>query len=116
MLTQEVPKWTMITIGVMTIEWEKFAGENSVKKVKLYKEDNGRIRFLTEEEEEMLLANCPSQLKPLVITALHTGFRKSELLSLTWDKVDFQYRLITVEAAYSKNGEARKVPMNNFLT
>lgn len=45
------------------IEWGKFAGENSVKKVKLYKEDNGRIRFLTEEEEKRLLANCPPQLK-----------------------------------------------------
>ena len=51
-----------------------------------------------------------------MITALHTGFRSSELLSLTWRDVDFQRRSITVQAAYAKNGESRSVPMNDVLT
>lgn len=51
-----------------------------------------------------------------MIAVLHTGFRKSELLSLTWSNVDFRHRLITVEAAYAKNGEARSVPMTSMLT
>ena len=51
-----------------------------------------------------------------MITALHTGFRKSEQLSLTWKNIDFRNRLITVEAAYAKNGEARTVPMHGVLT
>jgi integrase len=38
------------------------------------------------------------------------------LLSLTWDDVDFRQRVITVQAAYAKNGEARSVPMNDVLT
>ena len=45
-----------------------------------------------------------------------TGFRKSGLLSLTWDDIDFRLHLITVRAAYAKNGEARSVPMNGVLT
>jgi len=44
------------------------------------------------------------------------GFRKSELLSLTWGNVDFRHRLITVGAAYAKHGEARSVPMTSLLT
>jgi integrase len=99
----------------MAIAWGK-ASENPVKQVKTFREENGRTRFLTEEEEARLLAHCGPDLKPLVITALHTGFRKSELLSLTWGNVDFRHRLIRVEAGYAKSGEARGVPMNEVLT
>jgi integrase len=55
-------------------------------------------------------------LRPLVITALHTGFRASELRSLTWTDVEISRRMITVRAGYAKNGEARRVPMNQLLT
>jgi integrase len=99
----------------MAIAWGK-ASENPVKAVKTFREDNGRIRFLTEEEESRLLPLCGPYLKPLVITALHTGFRKSELLSLRWENVDFRHRLIRVEAGYAKNREVRSVPMNELLT
>ena len=51
-----------------------------------------------------------------MITALHTGFRKSALPSLTWEDVDFKRRSITVRAAYAKNGESCSVPMNDVLT
>src|SRR5215471_3954277 len=53
---------------------------------------------------------------PLVLAALHTGFRASELLSLTWDEVDLRRHAVTVRAAYAKNGESRTVPMNKVLT
>jgi integrase len=87
-----------------------------VKQVKTFREDNGRIRFHTEEEVTRLLPRCGLNLKPLVMTALHTGFRKSELLSLRWENVDFRHRLIRVEAGYAKNREVRSVPMNEVLT
>jgi integrase len=90
--------------------------ENPVKKVRLYREDNARTWFLTDEEEVSLLACCGPQLKPLVVTALHTGFRTSELRSLTWQDVDFRRGVVTVQAGYAKNGEARSVPMNQVLT
>jgi integrase len=72
--------------------------------------------MLNPEEEGLLLAQCASHLKPLIITALHTEFRASELLSLTWADVDFSHRVITVRAAYVKNGERRRIPMNDVLT
>ena len=87
-----------------------------MKKVRFAREDNGRIRILSPEEEQRLLGHCGPQLRPLVIAALHTGFRASELLSLTWEDVDFKRRVITVRAAYAKNGESRSVPMNRVLT
>jgi integrase len=99
----------------MAITWKK-ASENPVKYVRFFREDNGRTRFLTEDEESRLLEACNPYFRPLVIAALHTGFRKSELLSLTWAHVDFLHHLITVEAAYAKNGETRSIPMTTTLT
>jgi integrase len=90
--------------------------ENPVKRVHLYREQNARTRDLRDDEEALLLACCSPLLGPLVITALHTGFRASELRSLTWDDVDVRHRMITVRAGYAKNGEARSVPMNQLLT
>ena len=98
----------------MAIIWGK-AAENPVKKVRFARENNGRMRILTPEEEQRLLDRCSPTLKPLVIAALHTGFRASELLSLTWGDVDVRRRLITVRAGYAKNGESRSVPMNAVL-
>ena len=62
------------------------------------------------------LEYCKGPLRPLGITALHPGFRKSELLSFTWEDVDFKRQSITVRAAYAKNGKSRSVPMNDVLT
>jgi len=59
------------------IAWGR-ATENPVKKVRFARENNERIRFLTPEEEKRLLEHCKEPLRPLVITVLHTGFRKSE--------------------------------------
>lgn len=99
----------------MAMTWGK-ATENPVKKVRFARENNGRIRVLSPEEEGRLLAHCGPQIIPIVIAALHTGFRASELLSLTWEDIDFRKGMITVKAAYAKNGESRSVPMNDVLT
>jgi integrase len=98
----------------MAVKWGK-ASENPVAQMRFFREENGRTRFLTENEETRLLASCNPFLRPLVVTALHTGFRKSELLSLRWGQVDFRHRLVTVDAAYAKNGETRSVPMTAML-
>lgn len=90
--------------------------ENPVKKVETYREANSRNRYLTEEEEERLLAQCKPHIYRVVMSAIHTGLRKSELLSLSWNNVNFDHRLVTVEAAYAKNSEARSVPMSSRLT
>ncbi len=95
--------------------WGK-ASENPVEQVRLFREDNARTQFLTEEEESRLLAHCNAQLKPLVIAALHTGLRKSELLSLRWGNIDFWDRLIKVQASYTKISEAHRAPMTETLT
>jgi hypothetical protein len=60
-------------LDVLIFKWGK-ANSNPVKEVRLAREDNQRICYLTYEEEERLLDACKEMLKPVVITALHTGF------------------------------------------
>jgi len=55
----------------------------------------------------------PPHLKPIVIVALHTGMRKSEILGLRWQDIDFAPRTITVRQ--TKNNEPKIIPMNRTL-
>ena len=76
---------------------------------------NARTRWLAPEEQERLLrcATNPAWLRPLLITALHTGMRRGELLALTWKDIDNRQRIIRIE--HSKNGERRSIPISDTL-
>jgi len=76
---------------------------------------NGRTRHLSAEDAQKLLEACEPTLRILVLTAMHTGFRKSEVRSLKWSAVDLVHGSITIESCYAKNGEARTVPMSPDL-
>ncbi len=96
------------------IDWN-MANEDLLKKVNisLLKGETKRLRYLSEEEAERLISHCEPYLKPIVITALNTGMRKSEILNLTWDRVDLKNRVILLDK--TKNGERREIPINNTL-
>ncbi|MBM3248483.1 MAG: hypothetical protein FJZ10_03565, partial [Candidatus Omnitrophica bacterium] len=91
------------------IEWGK-TKDNPVKKVKLFRENNKRLRYLEKEEIIKLLSNCNGYLKPIVIVALNTGMRKGEILGLKWHDIDFKRGIIYL--LNTKNGEKREIPIN----
>ncbi|MBS0627335.1 MAG: site-specific integrase, partial [Verrucomicrobia bacterium] len=70
-------------------------------------------RFLDEEERERLLQACQesanSYLYTIVVLALSTGMRKSEILNLRWNDVDFLQKRITLNE--TKNGDMGMVPL-----
>lgn len=71
----------------------KLAGINPCRQVRRFKLDNQRYGYLLPEEEPELLAALSARLKhlkPLVIVAIGTGFRKQELLTLRPIKWIFQ--------------------------
>jgi integrase len=76
------------------------------------KENNARVRVLTDTEEERLLATLPLCYRPLVIVALRTGMRRGELANLRCQDVDFHTRALVQQ---SKSGEGRRVPMNRVV-
>lgn len=98
----------------------KVTDTNPCKKVKKYKLDNKRYRYLLPEEEPRLMAALSgprAHLKPLVIVAIGTGMRRGELLSLRWANVDFSRGLIHVmnsRREQTKSGHSRSIPMNRI--
>lgn len=91
---------------------------NPCCKVKKLEVDNERTRVLSYEEEECLFAQLTGRrahILPITKTALHTGMRKSPLLSLRWEQVDFDLNTITITKGKSKNKRKYIVPMNEVV-
>jgi integrase len=93
-------------------EWE-WVKENPVTKVKMLKEAQPRDRWLTIDEEKTLMEILSLQIKDLVVCALNTGMRLSEMLELKWKDVDLSRGEITI--VHSKNGLKRTIPMNEIV-
>ncbi len=94
--------------------WGLFEGENAATAVKKIKEPQRRLRFLESDEESRLLENSNGRLRSLITVGINTGLRiRAEALLLRWNDVDFQRGLVTVQAAYAKNGKTRSVPLNS---
>lgn len=94
------------------VEW-RYLRHNQLRLVQRLKEPPGRLRYLTNEEVDLLLRKCASHLRPIVITALNTGLRKGKILNLKWSDVDMTNRVITVKRP--KNNETKTVPINETL-
>ncbi len=81
-----------------------------VKKL-LKRNANARDKVLNMEEISRLIENLPHHTKSILTTAFYTGMRKGEILSLTWNKVDMEKRVIRLAAEDTKDKEARLIPI-----
>lgn len=87
---------------------------NPVREVQRFHEDNEQFRYLTWEEEPLLMGQFTgrrAEMKPKVIVALGTGMRLTEQLSMRVKQVDFARNLVTV--IHTKTGRNRQIPMNS---
>ncbi|MFQ5842626.1 MAG: tyrosine-type recombinase/integrase [Thermodesulfobacteriota bacterium] len=92
------------------IEWKK-TDKNPFKKVKKFKENNERVRYLAEEEESRLQVVFPEEHWSKVEIAYNTGLRRGEQFNLRWPDVNFHSRTITIPNP--KSGEREYVKMND---
>ena len=87
--------------------------ENPLRKVSKLKEPRGRVRYLSDEERELLLIACKESHNPdlylTVILAMSTGGRRAEIWGLSGKCVDLKNGFITFEE--TKNDEPRSVPL-----
>jgi len=74
-----------------------------------FKENNVRKKFFKHEDYLMLLDALPSEFQPVVTFAYKTGWRKGEILGLTWSQVDLREGTVRIEAGEAKNEEARTI-------
>jgi len=103
--------------------------DTPAKAVGRVKEAPGRSRYLSAEEREWLMNGADSTvqardgrtwttrrgsnpaLRLYILTALHTGARRGELLGLRWSDVDVRAQMLTFHR--TKNGDARTVPLTD---
>ncbi len=77
----------------------------------ILKENNRRLRFLSEDEIEKLLNECKGHLRDIVECAIHTGMRKSEILNLKWSQIKNGF----IYLKKTKTQNPRKIPVNDTL-
>jgi len=83
-------------------------------KLKMPKVNNQKTEKLSNEQLNRLLDVLNSEThniaSPIMKLALYTGMRKSEILSLKWDDLDFEQGFIYLRDP--KSGYDEKIPMN----
>ena len=99
----------------LAIKWED-AQFNPVKEVDFLKEPPGRTRYLSEAEANRLIRCTSDHIKPIIITALNTGMRLTEILSLKWNQVHIESVVNpNLELQVTKNNMKRHVPLNKDM-
>lgn len=69
---------------------------------------NARAGFFERADFVALREALPEDVRPVVTFAYHTGWRiKSEVLPLTWDRVDLNAGVVRLDPGTTKSGEAR---------
>jgi len=97
------------------IEWD-VVRRNPVRGIKPLKEPPARVAFLEPEQRARLLAEAEAfspTFRDLLIFAMHTGARLSEILNLTVSGVDLRRRLLTFTK--TKSGKVRHIPISPDL-
>jgi len=102
----------VLTMAVKELGW---LDDTPMRKVTRPRETRGVIRFLSDDERTRLLEACKQSrdpyLYPIVVLALSTGMRRSEIMNLTWDRVDLAREIVVLGAGDTKNAEIRVVPV-----
>ncbi|CAN7751031.1 site-specific integrase [Duganella sp. LjRoot269] len=98
---------------IARIEWG-LCDDNPVKKVRKPKPPPGRDRRLSPREDRQILRyahNHPNQsLYTIIVLALETAMRQSEILNLDWSNVNLKVGIAHLPE--TKNGSKRDVPLS----
>ncbi|MBC8721431.1 site-specific integrase [Paraburkholderia sp. 31.1] len=115
-------------LNVARKEWDVHIDVNPVSLIRRPRENRSRTRRLSHDEEKRLLAELAASprdengrferggsrndwVRPIVIIAVETAMRRSEILSLRWSDVFLEDRYVRLHD--TKNGESRDVPLSS---
>lgn len=83
--------------------------------IPMLEERNVRQGFFEYEQYRALLSEMPAHMKPVVIFAYKTGWRRGEILNLTWNRIDLKEGIVRLESGETKNDMARNVYLDNEM-
>ena len=90
-------------------EWEWI---DKAPRLRMLPEPKRRIRWITREEAERLLAELPKHLRAVAEFSLETGLRKSNVTGLEWSQVDLSRRCAWIHPDQAKARRAIAVPLS----
>ena len=115
-LADSTVKYALATIR-QVFNWAKnnslFEGDSPIKKVKIPKVDNQRVRFLTAQEAANILELLPEHNRmvyEITLLSLDHGLRKGEVFKLEWGDIDLDHDRMIIKD--TKSGKSRHA----FLT
>ncbi len=100
----------------LAVRWE-YLKQNPFCNVKMCRVPESKPKFLTSTQAGHFISVISEEwLRDLVFFAINTGLRRAEITHLTWDKVDFENRILIIQSDANfktKAGKSRIVPMND---
>jgi integrase len=90
-------------------EWEWI---DKAPYIRMLKEPTRRIRYLTHNEAERLIAVLPVHMADMVAFTLATGLRRANVTGLEWSQVDLTRRVAWIHPDQAKARRAIAVPLN----
>lgn len=91
-------------------EWEWL---DRVPSIRMLPEPTKRVRWLTRNEADRLIAELPSHLADMVRFSLETGLRRSNVTGLQWSQVDLARRMAWIHPDQAKARKAIPVPLSS---
>jgi integrase len=88
---------------------------NRVPFIPMLKENGPRQGFFEYSDFLSLRNALPEYLRGYVTFAYRSGWRKKEIINLTWDRVNLAQRIVRLEPGTTKNNEGRTMYLDDEL-
>jgi integrase len=99
---------TLRTMFRMAIR-ERKIGLDAMPVFTFLTEPKPRQGLLEQKKYPELLASLPDYIKTVLALGFFTGMRRGEVLSLQWEHIDLDERLIKLDPDLTKSGESREI-------
>jgi integrase len=106
-----VNRMLMLLGAVLKIAVNEWEWIDKAPKVRLLKEPDRRVRFLTADEATRLLRELPEHLRVVAWFSLLTGLRKNNVRTLSWSQVNLDERIAWIHPDQAKARKAIAVPL-----
>lgn len=90
-------------------EWEWI---DKMPHIRLLREPTKRVRWLTQDEANLLLSNLPNHLADMMRFTLATGLRAKNVTHIEWSQIDMQRKVAWIHADQTKTNNGIAVPLN----